>query len=81
MNPILLRIIPLALHVIRTRTTEPSTLAGLAILTQIAKTYFPELGILLDIAGGSAAGGAIVVSEKGVAHEKAETVVNRDSGG
>jgi hypothetical protein len=58
-----------ALQIAHSRATEPSSLAGIAVLTQVAKTYFPEIGIILDTVGGGSALGAIFKAEKGVSIE------------
>lgn len=76
MNPVamklVLRIVAFALWLAKSRAMESSSLAGIAMLTQIAKAYFPEIGIILDTVGGGSAIGAVFKAEKGEANENSD---------
>ena len=72
MNHYAVKLVSLALQIANSRATEPSSLAGIAVLTQVAKTYFPEIGIILDTVGGASAAGAIFKAEKGVSIENSD---------
>jgi hypothetical protein len=74
MNTVALRIAAFALSLAKSRATEPSSLAGIAVLTQVAKSYFPEIGIILDTVGGGAALGAVFTAEKGAKNEIPDVV-------
>lgn len=73
------RLAALALTIARSRATEPSSLAGIAVLAQLAKTYFPEIGTILDTVSGGTALGAIFKAEKGNKNENPHGVTP-DSG-